>query len=80
MFLCFSDICRFFTIVSLAETIEIGATALYDSELKPPVSKCAVFIDLIIQTVTSSVEFTFNVIYRQFDGESVSYTLGPSTC
>ena len=68
VFLCFYDVCSLFTNVPLADTIEICADALYDSELTPPPFPRAVFVELM-QTATSSVEFSFsNIMHRQIDG------------
>ena len=53
------DICNLFTNVSLAEIIDIFATALYDGELKAPSFLRAVFIELM-QISVSTVEFSFN--------------------
>ena len=64
VFLCSYDVCSLFTNVPLAETIEICADALYDGELTPPPFPRAVFVELM-QTATSSVEFSFNNIMHQ---------------
>ena len=59
-------------------TIEIFANALYDGELTPPLFPCAVFVELM-QTATSSVEFSFNnIMHRQIDGVAMGSPLGPS--
>ena len=64
--------------VPLAETIEICANALYDGELtRPPFSR-AVFVELM-QTATSSVEFSFNnIMHRQIDDVAMGSPLGSS--
>ena len=78
VFLCSYDVCRLFTNVPLAETIEICANALYDGELTPPPFSRAVFVELM-QTATSSVEFSFNnIMHRQIDGVAMGSPLGPS--
>ena len=67
VFLCSYDVCSLFTNVPLAETIEICANALYDGDLTPPPFPRAVFVELM-QTATSSVEFSFNnIMHRQID-------------
>ena len=77
-FLCSYDVCSLFTNVPLAETIEICANALYDGELTPPPFPRAVFVELM-QTATSSVEFSFNnIMHRQIDGVAMGSPLGPS--
>ena len=78
VFLCSYDVCSLFTNVPLAETIEICANALYDGELTPPPFPRAVFVELM-QTATSSVEFSFNnIMHRQIDGVAMGSPLGPS--
>ena len=78
VFLCSYDVCSLFTNVPLAETIEICANALYDGELTPPPFPRAVFVELM-QTTTSSVEFSFdNIMHRQIDGVAMGSLLGPS--
>ena len=78
VFLCSYDVCSLFTNVPLAETIEICANALYDSELTPPPFPRAVFVELM-QTANSSVEFSFNnIMHLQIDGVAMGSPLGPS--
>ena len=78
VFLCSYDVCSLFTNVPLAETIETCADALYDGELTPPPFPRAVFVELM-QTATSSVEFSFNnIMHRQVDGVAMGSPLGPS--
>ena len=78
VFLCSYDVCSLFTNVPLAETIEICANALYDGDLTPPPFPRAVFVELM-QTATSSVEFSFNnIMHRQIDGVAMGSPLGPS--
>ena len=78
VFLCSYDVCSLFTNVPLAETIEICADALFNGELTPPPFSRAVFVELM-QTTTSSVEFSFNnIMHRQIDGVAVGSPLGPS--
>ena len=78
VFLCSCDVCSLFTNVPLAETIEMCAHALYDGELTPPPFPRAVFVELM-QTATSSVEFSFNnIMHRQIDGVAMGLPLGPS--
>ena len=75
VFLCSYDVCSLFTNLPLAETIEICANALYNGELTPPPFPCAVFVELM-QTATSSVEFSVNkVMHRQIDGVAMGYLL-----
>ena len=75
VFLCSYDVCSLFTNVPLAETIGICADALYNGELTPPPFPRAVFIELM-QTATSSVEFSFNNIkHRQIDGVAMGSPL-----
>ena len=75
---CSYDVCSLFTNVPLAETIEICADAQYSGELTPPPFPRAVFVELM-QTATSSVEFSFNnIMHRQIDGVAVDSPLGPS--
>ena len=72
------DVCNLFTNVPLPETIEICADALYNGELTPPPFSRAVFVELM-QTATSSVEFSFNnIMHRQIDGVAMGSPLGPS--
>ena len=78
VFLCSFDVRSLFTNVPLAETIEICANALYNSELTPPPFPRTVLIELM-QTATSSVEFSFdNVTYQQKNGVAMGSPLGPS--
>ena len=78
VFLCSYDVCSLFTNVPLAETIEICADALYDGELTPPPFPRAVFVYLM-QTATSSVEFSFNnIMHQQIDGVAMSSPLAAS--
>ena len=78
VFLCSYDLCSLFTNVPLAETIEICADALYNGELTPPPFLRAVFVKLM-QTATSSVEFSFNnIMHQQIDGVAMGSPLGPS--
>ena len=78
VFLCSYDICSLFSNVPLTETIEICADALYNGELTPPPFPRAVF-DEMMQTATSSVEFSFNnIMHRQIDGVAMGSPLGPS--
>ena len=65
VFLCFYDVCSLFTYVPLAEIIEICAEAMHNVELTPPSFSLAIFVELM-QTATSSVEFSFNnIMHRQ---------------
>ena len=76
--LCSFDICRLFTNVPLAETIEICTKTLYDGHLPTPVIPKHVFIKLM-KTATTSVEFSFNnIMYRQIDGVGMDSPLGPA--
>ena len=78
VFLCSYDVCSHFSKVPLAETIEICADTLYNGELTPPPFPRAVFVELM-QTATSSVEFSFNsIIHRQIDGVAMGSPLGLS--
>ena len=52
--------------VPLAEIIEICADALYNGELTPPPFPGAVFVELM-QTATSSIEFSFQLYYATTD-------------
>ena len=62
-FLCFFDICSLFTNVPLAETINICADTLYESDLIAPSFSYKFFIEFM-QTAIKCVEFRFNnVIY-----------------
>ena len=78
VFLCSYDVCSLFTNIPLAETIEICANALYDGELTQHPFPRAVFVELM-QTATSSVEFSFNnIMHRQIDGVAMGSPLAPS--
>ena len=67
-----------FTNVPVQETIEICSNALYDDDLVPPPFPRKIFIKLM-QTATSSVEFSFNdTMYRQTDGLALGSQLGPA--
>ena len=78
VFLCSYDVCSLFSNVPLAETIEICSDALYNGELTPPPFSRVVFVELM-QTATSSVEFSFNnIMDRQIDGVAMDSPLGPS--
>ena len=78
MCLCSYDVCSLFSNVPLAETIEICADALYNGELTPPPFPRAIFVELM-QTATSSAEFSFNnIMHRQIDGVAMGSPLGPS--
>ena len=78
VFLCSYDVCSYATNVSLAETIEICADVLYNGELTLPPFPCAIFVELM-QTTTSSVEFSFNnIMHRQIDCIAIGSLLGPS--
>ena len=78
VFLCSYNVCSLFTNVPLAETIEICADALYNGELTPPPFPRAVFVELM-QTATSSVEFSFNnIMHRQIDGVAMDSPFGSS--
>ena len=59
VFLCSYDVPSLLGNVPLAETIEICADALYNGVRTPPPFPRAVFVELM-QTATSSVEFSFN--------------------
>ena len=75
-FLCSFDISSLFTNVPLQETIEICANALYDDDLVPLPFPRKIFIELM-QTATSSVEFSFNdTMYRQTDDVAMRSLLG----
>ena len=75
-FLCSFDISSLFTNVPLQETIEICANALYDDDLVLPPFPRKIFIELM-QTATSSVEFSFNdTMYRQTDDVAMRSLLG----
>ena len=75
VFLCFYDVCSLFTNVPLAETIEICADALYNGELTQSPFSRAVFVELM-QTATSSVEFSFNnIMHQQIDGVAMGSPL-----
>ena len=77
-FLCSFDISSLFTNVPLQETIEICANALYDDNLVPLPFPRKIFIELM-QTATSSVEFSFNnTMYRQTDDVAMGSPLGPA--
>ena len=68
----------FLLMFPLAETIEICANALFDDELTPPPFPRAVFVELM-QTATSSVEFSFNnMMHRQIDGVAMGSPFGAS--
>ena len=78
VFLCSYDVYSLFTNVPLAKTIEICTDVLYNGELTPPPFPRAVFVELI-QTATSSVEFSFNnIMHRQIAGVAMGSLLGPS--
>ena len=75
VFLCSHDVCSLFTNVPLAETNEICADALYNGELTPHPFPRAVFVELM-QTATSSIEFSFNnIMHRQIDGVAMGSPL-----
>ena len=77
-FLCSYDVCSLSTNVPLAEIIEICADALYNGELTPPTFPHEIFLELM-QTATSSIEFSFNnIMHRQIDGIAMGSPLGPS--
>ena len=63
VFLCSFDICSLSSNGTLAETIDICATALYHSELKPLPFSRTLFIKLM-QMATSLVEFSFNNVMK----------------
>ena len=64
----------------LGETIDVWACVLYHRELKLPPFQRALFIELM-QMVTSLVEFMCNnVMYRQFDDETIGFPSLSSTC
>ena len=64
--------------IPLAEAIEICSNALYAGELTPPPFPRAAVVELM-QTATSSVEFSFNnIMHRQIDGVAMGSPLGPS--
>jgi len=78
VFLCSFDISSLFTNVPLAETIQICADALYNNNVLPkPSCPRDIFVELM-QLATSSVEFSFNNMYRQIDGVAMASPLGPA--
>ena len=78
VFLCSFDISSLFTNVSLAETIEICADALYNDDSMAPSFPRNIFFELM-QLATSSVEFSFNNnMHRQIDGVAMGSPLGPA--
>ena len=78
LFLSSFDVKSLFTNVPLSETFEICADALYDGTLEPPKLPREIFLELL-QTATSSVEFSFNdTMFRQCNGISMGSPLGPS--
>ena len=78
VFLCSFDISSLFTNVSLAETIEICADALYNDDSMAPFFSHNIFVELM-QLATSSTEFSFNNnMHRQIDGVAMGSPLGPA--
>ena len=59
VFLCSFDVSSLFTNVSLAETIEIFADALYNDDSMVPSFPHNIFVELM-QLATPFVEFSFN--------------------
>ena len=76
-FLCSFDISSLFTNIPLGETIQICADSLYDSNLTPPIMGKDVFIEPM-NIATTSVEFSFNKMYKQIDGVAMGSPLGPA--
>ena len=67
-----------FTNVPLAETIQICADALYNSEHPSVPFPRQIFVKLM-EMATSSVEFSFNdIMHRQIDGVAMRSPLGPA--
>ena len=68
VFLCSFDVSSLFTDVLLAETIEICADALYNSDLTPTPFPRNILGELM-ETATRSVELSFNnITHKQIDG------------
>ena len=68
VFLCSFDISSLFTNVSLAETIQIWADALYSSK-HPPAPFPRQIFDKLMNMAASSIEFSFDdIMQSQIDG------------
>lgn len=75
--MCSYDISSLFTCIPLAETSDVCANTLYHSQLSISVIFEDVFVKLM-KFATMSVEFSLNgIMYRQVDGVSMGYPLGP---
>ena len=64
IFLCYFDISTLFTNVSLEETIQICADALYSSEYLPAPFPQQIFVELM-KMVTPYAEFSFDDIMHR---------------
>ncbi|MEL6802794.1 MAG: reverse transcriptase domain-containing protein, partial [Bacteroidota bacterium] len=77
-YMCSFDVSSLFTNVPLQETINICKNALFNLNLNTS-SLSADSFDLLMNQVTSSVEFSFNnCMYRQVDGVAMGSPLGPA--
>ena len=78
VFLCSFDISSLCTNVSLAETIQICAEALYSSEHSPAPFSRQIFVE-VMEMATSSVDFSFNdIMHRHIDRVAMGSSLGPA--
>ena len=75
--MCSFDVSSLFTNVPLDETISICADTLYNNLDSQNCIRKEVFVELL-HSATSTVEFSFDTIYRQIDGVAMGSPLGPA--